>query len=273
MLATGHSSRDTFKMLYDSKLIMEPKAFAIGVRIEHKQKQINDSQYGIFSDKLPAADYKLATNLSTGRGVYSFCMCPGGYVVNSSSELESTAVNGMSYSKRDGENANSAMIVTITPDDFKDKTPLGGIEYQRVLEKAAYIEGKGRIPVQLFGDFKKNIKTIELGDVNPQMKGKYEFSNLRNIFPEYISESLIQGIDSFASKIKNYNRYDAVMSGVESRTSSPLRILRDETFESNIKGIYPCGEGAGYAGGITSAAMDGIKVYEAISKKYAPLTD
>ena len=273
VLATGHSSRDTFKMLYDSKLIMEPKAFAIGVRIEHKQKQINDSQYGIFSDKLPAADYKLATNLSTGRGVYSFCMCPGGYVVNSSSELESTAVNGMSYSKRDGENANSAMIVTITPDDFKDKTPLGGIEYQRVLEKAAYIEGKGRIPVQLFGDFKKNIKTTELGDVNPQMKGKYEFSNLRNIFPEYISESLIQGIDSFASKIKNYNRYDAVMSGVESRTSSPLRILRDETFESNIKGIYHCGEGAGYAGGITSAAMDGIKVYEAISKKYAPLTD
>lgn len=273
VLATGHSSRDTFKMLYDENIIMEPKAFAVGVRIEHKQSQINESQYGRFSEKLPAADYKLAANLSNGRGVYSFCMCPGGYVVNSSSELYSTAVNGMSYSKRDGENANSAMIVTITPKDFTDNTPLGGIEYQRIIEKAAYREGNGNIPVQLFGDFKNNVKSTGLGDINPQTKGEYEFSNLRNIFPEYISESLIEGIEIFSGKIKNYNRYDAIISGVESRTSSPLRILRNEEFESNIRGIYPCGEGAGYAGGITSAAMDGIKVYEAISKKYAPLTD
>ncbi len=273
VIATGHSSRDTFKMLYDSKLIMEPKSFAIGVRIEHPQEQINESQYGRYKNEMPAADYKLAANLESGRGVYSFCMCPGGYVVNSSSELKSTAVNGMSYSGRDGKNANSAMIVTITPDDFPVKNALGGIEYQRKLEKAAYIEGKSNIPVQTYSDFKTNVKSKILGEVEPQMKGKYELSNLRNIFPEYICSSLIEGIDCFSNKIKNYNRPDAILSGVESRTSSPLRIVRDENFESNIKGIYPCGEGAGYAGGITSAAMDGIKVSEAITKKYASLTD
>lgn len=274
VLAIGHSSRDTFKMLYENNIQMEQKAFAVGVRIEHLQKQINDNQYGKFSDQMPAADYKLVTNLpSNKRGVYSFCMCPGGFVVNSSSEPEQTAVNGMSYSRRDGKNSNSAMIVTITPKDFPDSSPLGGIEFQRTLERAAYREGEGAIPVQTYSDFKNNQVTREFGEVLPQTKGKYKTANLRNIFPEYISQSLIEGIDFFSNKIKNYNRGDAVLSGVESRTSSPLRILRNEKFESNIAGIYPCGEGAGYAGGITSAAIDGIKIYETIVKSYAPLTD
>lgn len=273
VLAIGHSARDTFVKIYEKKLIMEPKSFAVGVRIEHPQEQINELQYGKYKDVLPAADYKLAVNLENGRGVYSFCMCPGGYVVNSSSETGHTAVNGMSYSGRNGRNANSAIIVTVTPSDFPEQSPLGGLALQRQLEQAAYREGKSGIPIQLYGDFKTNTPTTALGGVIPQTKGKTELSNLRNIFPEYISESLIQGIDYFSCRLKDYNRPDAVLSGVESRTSSPLRILRNEYLESNVKGIYPCGEGAGYAGGITSAAMDGIKVYEAVSKKYAPLTD
>lgn len=274
VLAIGHSSRDTFKMLYEAQLHIEPKAFAVGVRVEHKQRQINEAQYGVFSKDMPSADYKLVTNLqSNKRGVYSFCMCPGGYVVNSSSEPYHTAVNGMSYSKRDGENANSAIIVTVTPEDFQDKTTLGGIEFQRQLEKAAYVEGEGCIPVQTYEDFKNNKATTAFGEILPQTKGKYKAANLRNIFPEYISQSLIEGIDFFSCKIKNYNRGDAILSGVESRTSSPVRIVRNDDLESSIKGIYPCGEGAGYAGGITSAAIDGVKVYEAIAKLYTPLTD
>lgn len=269
VLALGHSARDTFKMLYQKQLIMEPKSFAVGVRVEHPQDQINSIQYGSNKDKLPAADYKLAETLPNNRGVYSFCMCPGGYVVNSSSEKEMTAVNGMSYSKRDGKNANSAIIVTVTPNDFAEATPIGGIAFQQNLEKLAYREGKSKIPVQLFGDFKQNVISTNFGEVIPQTRGAYELSNLRNIIPDYISDSLIKGIDLFSNKIKNYNRPDAVLSGVETRTSSPLRIIRNEEFQSNIEGIYPCGEGAGYAGGITSAAMDGIKVYEAISKKFA----
>lgn len=274
VLAIGHSSRDTFKMLYEANLHMESKAFAVGVRVEHPQQQININQYGKYSDKMPAADYKLVTNLpGSKRGVYSFCMCPGGYVVNSSSEPKQTVVNGMSYSRRDGVNANSAIIVTVTPKDFPDNSTLSGIEFQRLLEKAAYKEGEGAIPVQTYKDFKDNIQTTGFGEIFPQTKGEYKKSNLRNIFPEYISQALIEGIDFFSNKIKSYNRDDAILSGVESRTSSPVRIVRNDMFESNIGGLYPCGEGAGYAGGITSAAIDGIKIYEAIVKLYAPLTD
>lgn len=274
VLAIGHSSRDTFQMLYENDIHMEPKAFAVGVRVEHLQSHINENQYGSLSGQMPAADYKLVTNLqSSHRGVYSFCMCPGGYVVNSSSERQQTAVNGMSYSKRDGKNANSAIIVTVTPEDFPDRSPMGGIAFQRTLEKAAYKEGEGAIPVQTYEDFKKNQATQRFGEVIPQTKGAYKPANLRKIFPDYITSSLMEGIDFFSNKIKDYNRGDTVLSGVESRTSSPLRILRNDILESNISGIYPCGEGAGYAGGITSAAIDGIKVYEAITKLYAPLTD
>ena len=272
VLATGHSARDTFQMLYEQHVCMEPKAFAVGVRVEHSQDRINESQYGKNKDLLPAASYKLAKTAENGRGVYSFCMCPGGYVVNASSEPEHLAVNGMSYSQRDGVNANSAIVVSVTPDDFEDRSPLGGIEFQRKLEAAAYREGKGKIPVQTYQDFKRNKTTTEFGRVVPGTKGGFRFGNLRNILPEYICQSLIEGIDSFDRQIQGYANGDTVLSGVESRTSSPLRILRNENLESNYSGIYPCGDGAGYAGGITSAAMDGIRVYEAIASKYCPLT-
>lgn len=271
VLAPGHSARDTFRMLYDHRLTITPKSFAVGVRVQHPQNMIDISQYGEMNELLPAADYKVTANLDNGRGVYSFCMCPGGYVVNASSEEEMLAVNGMSYSKRDSENANSAIIVTVTPEDFPDDSPLGGIKFQQELEKAAYECGKGKIPVQLFGDFKNKRPSVEFGDTKPAIKGQYVFADINKIFPDYINESLVMGMTSFGHKIKGFDRDDAIFAGVESRTSSPLRIVRDEVFESNVKGIYPCGEGAGYAGGITSAAMDGIKVFEAVAGKYRPL--
>lgn len=274
VLAPGHSARDTFKMLKDNMIYMEPKSFAVGIRIEHPQKMINMNQYGVeYYDKLPAAPYKLAGKSSTGRNVYSFCMCPGGYVVNASSEEKMTAVNGMSYSKRDSGNANSALIVNVAPEDFAGNGPLSGLEFQRNLEKAAYNLGNGKVPIQLYEDFKLRRPSGSLGDVIPCIKGNYELSDISTVFPEYIYKSLVDGIEFFSGKIKNYNRKDAVLAGVESRTSSPLRINRDESFQCNISGIYPCGEGAGYAGGITSAAMDGMKVAEAIITDYMPFDD
>ncbi len=271
ILALGHSARDTFGMLYDKGIYMEQKSFAVGVRVQHPQKMINLSQYKTNDNlHLPAADYKVVANLKNGRSVYSFCMCPGGYVVNSSSEEKRVAINGMSYRSRDGENANSAIIVSVTPDDFDSESPLAGIEFQRKLEEKSYIEGNGNIPVQLLKDFRAGIKSQEFGEVKPAIKGGYTFANLRNVLPDFISDSIVEGMDMFSGKIKNFNRDDVILAGVESRTSSPLRIRRDDNFESNIKGIYPCGEGAGYAGGITSAAMDGIKVFDGISLKYKP---
>ena len=271
VLAIGHSARDTFSMLYHHGLPMQPKAFAVGVRMEHPQEMINQDQYGKnYPSSLPAAPYKLTANLANGRGVYTFCMCPGGYVVNASSEEHRLAVNGMSYSRRDGQNANTAVIVTVTPEDFGSAHPLAGIEFQRKLEEAAYREGDGNVPVQLFGDFCENRTTEQLGAVIPQIKGMYTFANVRNIFPEIIADSLEEGILAFDHKLPGYARYDAVVSGVESRTSSPVRIVRDQSLQSEIRGIYPCGEGAGYAGGITSAAMDGIKVAEMIASIYRP---
>lgn len=270
VLALGHSARDTFQMLLQHNINMEPKAFAVGVRVEHLQDTINDVQYGKNKDFLPAAPYKVAKTLPNGRGVYSFCMCPGGYVVNASSESGFLAVNGMSYSKRDGKNANSAIVVSVTPEDFPEEGPLSGIAFQRQLEQQAYKEGNGNIPVQRFEDFKNNVPTKAFGSILPQSKGKTQFANLRNSLPEFINDSLIQGIEQFGTQIPGFNHDDVILSGVESRTSSPLRILRDETFQSNIRGIYPCGEGAGYAGGITSAAMDGIKVFEAIASVMTP---
>ena len=194
-------------------------------------------------------------------------------MVNASSEEGMLAVNGMSYQARDSRNANSAMIVTVTPEDFDGTDVLAGVEFQRKLEKAAYGIGHGKIPVQLLGDFCQNRKSTVLGEVEPCMKGSYELSNVRDIFPEELSEALKEGICGCESLIHGFARKDVVLSGVESRTSSPVRIMRDENFESEIKGLYPCGEGAGYAGGITSAAMDGLKIAEAIAKKYAPCYD
>ena len=188
-------------------------------------------------------------------------MCPGGYVVNASSEDKRLVVNGMSNNKRESKNANSAIVVTVSPKDYGNK-PMDGIEFQRKLEENAYIIGLGNIPIQRYIDYKNDTDTIHLGEVTPQVKGKYTFGNLNRIMPPYINESIKEGIEYFGTKIKGFNREDSILLGVESRTSSPIRIKRDESFESNIKGIYPCGEGAGYAGGITSAAVDGIKVAE-----------
>ena len=274
VLAIGHSARDTFAVLKERGVPMQPKAFAVGVRVEHPQEMINRSQYGEgYPGVLPPASYKVTRRLEDGRGVYSFCMCPGGYVVNASSEKDMLAVNGMSYQARDGRNANSAMIVTVTPADYGGTDVLAGVEFQRKLERAAYELGGGRIPVQTFGDFCADRASVRLGDISPCIKGAYELTSVRAIFPPELSRALEEGIRGCGRLIPGFAGPDAVLSGVESRTSSPVRILRNEELESGISGLYPCGEGAGYAGGITSAAMDGLKIAEAIAKKYAPCYD
>ena len=265
VLAIGHSSRDTFKMLLDKGINMEAKPFAIGVRVQHSQDMINKSQYGDkYKDLLGNASYKLTYKANNGRGVYSFCMCPGGYVVNASHEKNHLVINGMSNHDRNSKNANSAIIVTIFPRDF-GAMPLDGVKYQRALEKKAYCLGNGNIPVQLLGDFINNKLSTSFGKVEPVFKGGYQFSNLNELLPSEISDSLKEAFPYFGSKINGFDSYDTILAGIESRTSSPVRIIRNENFEANIKGIYPCGEGAGYAGGITSAAIDGIKVAEAIA--------
>ncbi len=270
VLAVGHSARDTFEVLERLGVEMVRKSFAVGLRIEHPQRFINKRQYGMEDASLPAASYKLTARAADGRGVYTFCMCPGGYVVNASSEEGRTAVNGMSYSKRDGENANSAVVVTVTPEDFGGENVLAGMEFQRELEERAYREGGGKIPVQTFRDYCRNIASQGSDFVVPQIKGGYAWANVRRIFPEQVAAAIEAGIFSFDRKIKGYAADGAVLSGVESRTSSPVRIIRDDSLQSSVRGIYPCGEGAGYAGGITSAAMDGLKVTESIIKTYRP---
>ena len=278
VLALGHSARDTFAMLWERGIPMEAKAFAMGLRIQHPQRMIDISQYGreAWADLGPAS-YKVTRQVSTGRGVYSFCMCPGGYVVNASSEPGRLAVNGMSYHDRAGENANSALIVTVTPEDFRafadrdrERDPLAGIAFQRELEARAFRLGGGRIPVQLWGDFSRDGISQGLGEVRPAFKGEWAFGNLREILPGYMSASLAEAMEAFGHMIKGFDRPDAVLAGVESRTSSPVRIPRDAHMESSVKGIFPCGEGAGYAGGITSAAMDGLKTAEELIGRYAP---
>lgn len=273
ILAIGHSARDTFEMLYHKNLIMNPKPFAIGLRVSHSQKMINISQYGEkYHHLLDAAPYKLTYKSSNNRGVYSFCMCPGGYVVNASSEPNRLAINGMSYYQRDSENANSAIVVTITPDDFGHH-PLDGINYQRHLEEKTYQLGNGNIPIQLLKDFQENRKTTNLGQVKPLFKGNYSLSNLYDLLPSEVTKSLLEAFPNFGKKITGFDNPDTILAALESRTSSPVRIERDDNFESNIQGIYPCGEGAGYAGGITSAALDGLKVAESIANKYQPFNN
>lgn len=254
VLAIGHSSRNTFEML-NKYLNLESKPFAIGIRISHKQETINQNQYGNIKG-LPNASYKLTYNNS--RGVYSFCMCPGGYVVNASSQLGYLAINGMSNHKRDSENANSAIVVTVDQNDFGNN-PLDGIKYQKEIEKKAFNIANGKIPVQLYKDFKNNEISTHFININPVFKGEYSFANINKILPEYICSKLKEGIDNFGKKIKGFDDDDVIIAGVETRTSSPIRIVRDENMNSNVEGIYPCGEGAGYAGGIMSAAVDGIK--------------
>lgn len=272
VLAIGHSARDTFSMLEKKGIPMEQKAFAVGVRVEHPQEMINFSQYGEkYPKELPAAAYKVTRPTALGRGVYSFCMCPGGYVVNASSEAGRLAINGMSYQARNGRNANSAMIVTVDPRDFGGTDILAGIRFQRQLEERAWQAGIGKIPVQLLGDFLRDKQSRQLGEIEPCIRGEWTFGDVRGIFPEPLAQALGEGITGCGRLIAGFDRQDAVLSGVESRTSSPVRILRDKCQESPVKGLFPCGEGAGYAGGITSAAMDGIRTAEEIRSRYQPL--
>lgn len=272
VLAPGHSARDTFELLQRHRFVMEPKSFAVGFRVEHPQAMINASQYGAGADmeRLPSAAYKVTANVSDRRGVYSFCMCPGGYVVNASSEEKRLAVNGMSYYRRDGANANSAIIVSVTPADFPDQGALSGVAFQRMLEEKAYALGGGKIPQQLYGDFKERRCSSDYGDFASCAKGAAAFGALHKLLTPDMNRCFVAGMERFGMCLKGFDRDDAILSGVESRTSSPLRIIRDENYESNWKGIYPCGEGAGYAGGITSAAMDGIRTAEAIAVRYRP---
>ncbi len=280
VLAIGHSARDTFQVLYDQQLEMEAKPFAVGFRVEHPQALINLSQYGSISQPiLGNAPYKVTSSAQNGRGVYSFCMCPGGYVVNASSEEGRLAVNGMSYSKRDGKNANSAIIVAVTPEDYGENHPLAGVHFQRALEEKAYQLARGKVPVEKYGDFKAAVintaeeqkaPKAEQGlweNFSPAIKGAWQFAPVHAIMPDEINQSFVEGMEQFGNIIPGFNHENAFVTGVESRTSSPVRIVRDESLQATIKGIYPCGEGAGYAGGITSAAMDGIKVAEEIAKQ------
>ncbi len=277
VLACGHSARDTFSMLYEKGVPMAAKSFAVGLRVEHPQEMINISQYGKADPgALGAAAYKVAAKASDGRGVYSFCMCPGGYVVNASSEAGRTAVNGMSYSGRDGKNANSAVIVSVTPEDFGSGHPLAGVAFQRRLEERAYELGGGKIPVQRYGDFYGKVRPGESLDGTgrpegemagwmPQCKGGYVWADVSRILPPACNRAFVEGMEVFGRQIKGFDRPETLVSGVESRTSSPVRIQRDASLQSDVRGLYPCGEGAGYAGGITSAAMDGLRVAEAIA--------
>ncbi len=273
VLAIGHSARDTFEYLYELGITMSAKPFAVGFRVQHPQSMINQSQYGTEQQPiLGAAPYKVVAKTSVNRGVYSFCMCPGGYVVNASSEDGRTVVNGMSYAARDSECANSAIIVSVTPDDYGSDHPLAGVWFQRKLEEKAFHLGNGKIPIEQYGDFKKDAigqtTTTSIPEFLPCIKGAYTTADLTDILTPEMNRAFIEGMEHFDKLIPGFAAKNAWMCGVESRTSSPLRIERDETLQSSLRGLYPCGEGAGYAGGITSAAMDGLKVAECLAKKY-----
>lgn len=298
ILAIGHSSRDTYEMLYEKELPMEAKPFAVGVRVEHSQDYINRTQYGAeykerYADSLPASPYKLTARAEDGRGVYSFCMCPGGFVVNASSEEGRLAVNGMSYSGRNGKHANSAIVVAIDEKDYGTEHVLAGMHFQRELEEKAYKLCDGKIPVQFYEDFMANVQTKcaddmkandvwdlqnnmlngteeKTGDFMHSIKGLYAFADVTEIFPKAISKAIVDGMETFDHTIPGFAKENPLLCGVESRTSAPVRILRDEFYQANVRGIYPCGEGAGYAGGITSAAMDGMKVAESIIVQFCP---
>lgn len=261
ILAIGHSARDTFEKLYEKKIEMKRKNFSVGVRIEHKQEMINVSQYGNDTKlKLPPAEYKLAYH-GESRSCYTFCMCPGGEVIASSSEKNTIVTNGMSTFSRDGENANSAILVNVVPEDFAGDSPLAGIYFQKELEEKAFKLGGENYyaPIQRVEDFLNNKKSEHIGEIKPTYKPGVTLANLNSLLPNFVSETLKNGIKYFDTKIKGFANGDAILTGVETRSSSPVTILRDDRFESNIKGIYPCGEGAGYAGGIMTAAVDGIK--------------
>lgn len=270
ILAIGNSARDTFRMLYDSNVAMSPKSFAVGVRIEHLQKNIDLAQYGEAATlgTLPASDYKLAVHLDSGRSVFTFCVCPGGSVVAASSEVGRVVTNGMSEYARDKKNINGGLLIGIDPSDFENKT-LGGIKFQEFLEKSAFIGGGENYcaPAQLVSDFLKNKPSTEAKSVRPSYLPGVNFCNLWDVLPEFVCRALADALPMMDKKIHGFADGDAVLTAVETRSSSPVRIERDECFVSSISGIYPCGEGAGFAGGITSASVDGIKCAEKVCSR------
>jgi len=271
IFSIGHSARDTFQMLYEQGITMEQKPFAVGVRIEHPQTDINIAQFGKNREEFGAADYKLTYQTKNGRGVYSFCMCPGGYVIGASSEEGRISVNGMSEYKRDGENANSAILVQVFPADFEDSHPLAGITFQQKLEERAYEVGGSNyhVPVQTLGDFLAGEKTTALGEVKPTYQPGITFSSMEDIFPPFMIDALKEAFPVMGKRIKGFDRKDAILTAVESRSSSPVRLVRDQAGESvSVEGLFPVGEGAGYAGGIVSAAVDGIRAAEQIFERY-----
>ena len=275
ILAIGHSARDTFQMLCDRSFQMEQKPFAVGLRVEHPREWIDHSQYSgeKYDGILPAADYKLTYHAKNGRDVFSFCMCPGGYVVNASSDPMSMVVNGMSYSDRCGKNSNSALVVGVTPKDYPGDAPMDAVKFQQDLEKKFYEAGNnGKIPVQRYEDFKEGRKTNALGKVSPQIKGDYILSDMSECFPDTIRDAILEAMPDFGRKIKGFDDPDTVFSGVESRTSSPVKIVRGDDFSAvGYPGVFLSGEGAGYAGGITSAAVDGIRAAAMLAEYYKKL--
>ena len=269
ILAIGHSARDTFEYLYRTDIAMEKKIFAMGVRIEHLQTDVNKSLYGSFSGHhaLPPADYKYAVHLPNGKSLYTFCMCPGGYIVAAASEKNTVVTNGMSLYARDAENANSALLVNVEPKDLPDDSPLSGCELQRKIERAAFAAGGSdySAPVTLVGDFLNSDLSRNFGKVRPSYIPSVRFARPEDIFPTFITDTIRSGLPILAGKADFFSEPEAVITMPETRSSSPVRIIRDNTLNSlSLKGLYPCGEGAGYAGGIVSAAVDGIKCGEAV---------
>lgn len=264
VLAIGHSARDTFEMLREKEIPMEPKPFSMGVRIEHRQKDIDLAQYGCENPVLPPADYKLVKHLENNT-VYTFCMCPGGYVVAAASEEGRVVTNGMSYADRAGENANAALLVTLNPESFPYPGSLGGMRWQREIEQRAYeISGSYRAPAQKVGDFLENKPSTGAGRVEPTYRPGVAWCDLHEVLPEVITSALEEAIPALEGNLSGFSHPDAVLTAPETRSSSPVRILRDETRQSSLRGLYPTGEGAGYAGGIMSAAIDGILTAEAM---------
>ncbi len=265
VLAIGHSARDTFEKLLSRGVCMRQKDFAVGVRIEHLQSSVGFAQYGESYTLLPAADYKLVSHASE-RAAFTFCMCPGGYVMPAASEELGVVTNGMSNYARDGRNANSALIVQVGRADFASDSPLAGVEFQRKIERAAYLAGGGYVaPVQLVGDFLRDRESSRFGDVQPTYAAGTAFADLRSVLPAPVIETLKSAVTDMDRRLKGFSAADAILTAAETRTSSPVRIERDETMQSsNVKALYPCGEGAGYAGGITSSAADGLRVAESI---------
>ena len=272
VLAPGHSARDTFEMLYAAGLAMEQKPFAMGVRIEHRQSAVDAARYRKLAGhpSLPPATYKLSCHLPNGRSAFSFCVCPGGEVVAAASEAGRVVTNGMSEYARDGENINGALLVNVTPADFPDSHPLSGVRLQRQLEDAAYALGGGnyRAPCQRVEDFLAGRPSTGCGAVRPSYRPAVAYTDLHRCLPPFLSETLALALPELGKKLRGYDDPDALLTGVETRSSSPVRLVRDDRYEANIRGLYPCGEGAGYAGGILSAAADGMRCAEKLLEVY-----